>query len=43
MHIRDLKMKNSRECNNNKPRKEIIVNIPKQTNLLEITRKRSWE
>ena len=29
MHIRDLKMKNSRESNsNNKPRKEIIVNIP---------------
>jgi len=29
MHIRDLKMKNSRESNNNKkPRKEIIMNIP---------------
>jgi len=37
-------MKNSRECNNNnKPRKEIIVNIPKQTNLIEIMRQRSWE
>src|SRR3954465_5575777 len=28
MHIRDLKMKNSRESNNNKPRKEIIMNSP---------------
>src|ERR1043166_1199740 len=28
MHIRDLKNENSRESNNNKPRTEIIMNIP---------------
>src|SRR5258708_18086326 len=28
MHFRDLKMKTSRESNNNKQQKEIIMNIP---------------
>src|SRR5580765_1126885 len=34
MHLRDLKMKNSRESNNNnKQRKEIIMNIPNTNKL----------